>query len=61
MPSRSARAKRGARAAFDEAFALFDAGEAERAHTAFERCRMSVPEDQVAASSPSPLRGDGTR
>ena len=42
-------AKRGAQSAFDEAFSLFDAGDAERAGAAFERCRKSVPGDQVAA------------
>ena len=41
-------AKRAAQPAFDEAFALFDAGEVDRARAAFERCRQLLPEDPVA-------------
>lgn len=41
-------AKRSAQPAFDEAFALFDAGEVDRARAAFERCRQLLPEDPVA-------------
>jgi predicted ATPase/class 3 adenylate cyclase len=41
-------AKRRAQPAFDEAFALFDAGEVDKARAAFERCRMLLPEDPVA-------------
>lgn len=41
-------AKRSAQPAFDEAFALFDAGDVERARTAFERCRRLLPDDPVA-------------
>jgi predicted ATPase/class 3 adenylate cyclase len=42
-------AKRSAQPAFDEAFGLFDAGDAENARTAFERCRQLLPDDPVAA------------
>ena len=41
-------AKRSAQPAFDEAFALFDAGEVDRARAAFERCRELLPDDPVA-------------
>ncbi|MGH3870793.1 MAG: AAA family ATPase [Pseudonocardiaceae bacterium] len=41
-------AKRAAQPAFDEAFAWFDAGDAEQARTAFERCRTLLPDDHVA-------------
>jgi hypothetical protein len=41
-------AKRAAQPAFDEAFALFDAGEVDKARAAFERCRALLPEDPVA-------------
>ncbi|BDB43442.1 hypothetical protein Mkiyose1088_22530 [Mycobacterium kiyosense] len=41
-------AKRAAQPAFDEAFALFDAGDVEGARAAFERCRELLPEDPVA-------------
>jgi class 3 adenylate cyclase len=41
-------AKRAAQPAFDEAFALFDAGEIDQARVAFERCRVLLPEDPVA-------------
>jgi predicted ATPase/class 3 adenylate cyclase len=41
-------AKRAAQPAFDEAFALFDAGEVDGARAAFERCRELLPEDPVA-------------
>jgi class 3 adenylate cyclase len=41
-------AKRSAQSAFDEAFALFDAGDVERARAAFERCRQLLPDDPVA-------------
>lgn len=40
--------KRSAQPAFDEAFALFDAGDADRARAAFERCRQLLPDDPVA-------------
>jgi predicted ATPase/class 3 adenylate cyclase len=42
-------AKRAAQPAFDEAFRLFDTGDAERARAAFGRCRRLLPDDQVAA------------
>jgi class 3 adenylate cyclase len=42
-------AKRSAQPLFDEAFALFDTGEVDRAREAFERCRELLPEDPVAA------------
>lgn len=41
-------AKRAAQPAFDEAFALFDAGDVDRARAAFERCRALLPEDPIA-------------
>jgi class 3 adenylate cyclase len=41
-------AKRSAQQAFDEAFALFDAGDTARARTAFQRCCGLLPEDPVA-------------
>lgn len=41
-------AKRSAQSAFDEAFALFDAGDVDRARAAFERCRQLLPDDPVA-------------
>jgi len=41
-------AKRAAQPAFDEAFALFDAGDVEGARAAFERCRLLLPDDPVA-------------
>ncbi|QEN14974.1 AAA family ATPase [Mycolicibacterium sp. ELW1] len=41
-------AKRAAQPAFDEAFALFDAGDVEKARAAFERCRKLLPDDPVA-------------
>ena len=41
-------AKRSAQPAFDEAFALFDAGDVEGARAAFERCEQLLPDDPVA-------------
>jgi predicted ATPase/class 3 adenylate cyclase len=41
-------AKRAAAPMFDEAFGLFDAGDAARARAAFEKCRLLLPEDTVA-------------
>jgi len=41
-------AKRTAQPAFDEAFALFDAGDVNGARAAFERCRKLLPDDPVA-------------
>lgn len=41
-------AKRAAQPAFDEAFALFDAGDVDGARAAFERCRELLPDDPVA-------------
>ena len=41
-------AKRAAQPAFDEAFALFDAGDVDKARAAFERCRLLLPDDPVA-------------
>ena len=41
-------AKRAAQPAFDEAFALFDVGEVDKARAAFERCHELLPEDPVA-------------
>jgi class 3 adenylate cyclase len=41
-------AKRAAQPTFDEAFALFDAGDVDGARAAFERCRDLLPEDPVA-------------
>jgi hypothetical protein len=42
-------AKRAAQPAFDEAFALFDAGDIDRARAAFARCRELLPDDPVAS------------
>jgi class 3 adenylate cyclase len=42
-------AKRSAQPAFDEAFRLFDAGDATQARAAFERCRQLLPDDPIAA------------
>ena len=42
-------AKRLAQPAFDEAFRLFDAGDADEARAAFERCRQLLPDDPIAA------------
>ena len=41
-------AKRAAQPAFDEAFALFDAGDVARAREAFDSCRILLPGDPVA-------------
>jgi hypothetical protein len=41
-------AKRLAQGAFDQAFALFDAGDVDAARFAFERCRDLLPDDPVA-------------
>ena len=41
-------AKRRAQPAFDEAFALFDAGDVDAARAAFERCGQLLPNDPVA-------------
>ncbi|MGW4095904.1 AAA family ATPase [Mycobacterium sp. NPDC004974] len=41
-------AKRAAQPAFAEAFALFDAGDVDRARTAFKRCQRLLPDDPVA-------------
>jgi predicted ATPase/class 3 adenylate cyclase len=41
-------AKRSAQSAFDEAFALFDAGDVDAARAAFEQCRQLLPDDPVA-------------
>lgn len=41
-------AKNSAQRAFDEAFALFDAGDADAARAAFERCHELLPDDAVA-------------
>ena len=55
-------AKRSAQPHFDEAFALFDAGDVEAAGRAFERCRALLPDDPVAplhlAHCASMARGD---
>jgi hypothetical protein len=42
-------AKQSAQRAFDEAFGLFDVGDADQARDAFERCRRLLPDDSVAA------------
>jgi predicted ATPase/class 3 adenylate cyclase len=42
-------AKRAAQPAFDEAFRLFDAGDANLARAAFERCRQLLPDDPIPA------------
>jgi predicted ATPase/class 3 adenylate cyclase len=41
-------AKRSAQPAFNEAFALFDAGDVDGARAAFQRCRQLLPDDPVA-------------
>ncbi len=41
-------AKRAAQSSFDEAFALFDAGDFEAARDAFQRCQELLPDDPVA-------------
>jgi predicted ATPase/class 3 adenylate cyclase len=41
-------AKRAAQPAFDEAFALFDAGDVDKARATFERCHQLLPDDPVA-------------
>jgi predicted ATPase/class 3 adenylate cyclase len=41
-------AKASAQSAFDEAFALFDAGDVDAARAAFEQCRDLLPDDPVA-------------
>ena len=41
-------AKRAAQPAYDEAFALFDAGNTAAARAAFEHCRELLPDDPVA-------------
>jgi class 3 adenylate cyclase len=55
-------AKRAARAAFDEAFTLFDAGDTAAARVAFERCLGLLPGDHVAplhiAHCDATMRGD---
>lgn len=47
-PAPLREAKRAAQPAFDRAFALFDAGETDRARTAFEHCRGLLPGDPIA-------------
>jgi predicted ATPase/class 3 adenylate cyclase len=47
-PEALREAKRSAQPAFDEAFALFDAGDSARARAAFERCHQLLPGDPVA-------------
>ena len=47
-PAPLREAKRAAQPAFDEAFALFDTGDVERARQAFEYCRDLLPGDPVA-------------
>lgn len=60
MPLRTAKAK--AQPLFDEAFALFDAGDVAGARAAFERCADVVPDDPVAplhvAHCDAVLRGE---
>ena len=47
-PTELRDAKRAAQTAFDEAFALFDSGDAVGAQAAFKRCRNLLPDDPVA-------------
>ncbi|WP_431239683.1 AAA family ATPase [Mycolicibacterium aichiense] len=47
-PAELRDAKRAAQPAFEEAFALFDAGDVDGARAAFERCRQLLPDDPVA-------------
>ncbi|WP_199193916.1 AAA family ATPase [Mycobacterium sp. ITM-2016-00318] len=48
-PDELRAAKRSAQPAFDEAFALFDAGDVDGARAAFERCQHLLPDDPVAS------------
>ena len=41
-------AKRASAHHFDDAFALFDAGDVDAARRAFERCALLLPDDPVA-------------
>jgi class 3 adenylate cyclase len=63
-PDELRAAKRSAQPAFDEAFALFDAGDVDGARAAFERCRELLPDDPVAplhlAHLDAMARGDMT-
>ncbi|KMO69770.1 Adenylate cyclase 1 [Mycolicibacterium chubuense] len=47
-PDDTRAAKRAAQPCFDEAFALFDAGEVDAARPAFQRCQELLPDDPVA-------------
>jgi hypothetical protein len=53
-------AKRSAQPAFDEAFALFDAGDTDEACAAFERCRQLLPTTRCPIASGA-LRCGGAR
>jgi predicted ATPase/class 3 adenylate cyclase len=48
-PSPLREAKLSAQPAFDEAFALFEAGDVTKARAAFEQCRRLLPDDPIAA------------
>ena len=54
-------AKRSAQPAFDEAFALFDAGDVARARAAFERCRRVASRRPRRPTAPRALRRGGAR
>ena len=49
-------AKRSAQPAFDEAFALFDAGDVDQARAAFERCRTVAARRPRRSTAPGALR-----
>jgi class 3 adenylate cyclase len=53
-PTQLRDAKRAAQPAFDEAFALFDDGDANGARAAFERCRDLLPDDAVTRGEMTP-------
>lgn len=61
-PQLMREAKRAAQPAFDEAFALFDCGQFDRARAAFEHCSTLLPGDAVAtlhmAHCDAALRGE---
>jgi class 3 adenylate cyclase len=48
-PASLREAKLSAQPAFDEAFALFEAGDVTKARAAFEQCRRLLPDDPIAA------------
>ena len=61
IPKTLRAAKRSAQPAFDEAFALFDAGDVDGARTAFERCRAVTARRSRRPTASGALRRDGAR